>query len=96
MDKVTLAAFVVGILLLLLVGMFALDAWQQFHGKVYQEPEYLVEFCRTAIQAAIGVLGFAALRGSRKAVEDAKKSKSAHSCNDANCPGDCSGGSGGA
>ncbi|OPZ80865.1 MAG: hypothetical protein BWY75_03688 [bacterium ADurb.Bin425] len=92
MDKVTLAAVVVGVLLLLLVGMFFLDAWQQFHGKVYKAPDYLIEFCRTAIQAAIGVLGFAALRGGRKAVENAKKHKLENSESGSNPESDnCSG-----
>lgn len=91
MDKVTLAAVVVGVLLLLLVGMFFLDAWQQFHGKIYKAPDYLIEFCRTAIQAAIGVLGFAALRGGRKAVENAKKQKEANTDSGSDEPGSSSG-----
>ena len=56
------------------VGMFALDAWQQSHGKVYQSRSIsgVLPHCNPC---GYRCPRFAALRGSRKAVEDAKKSK---------------------
>lgn len=75
MDKPAILALVFSVLLLLLVAIFVLDAWGQYHGVSYKAPSDIVDMCHLAVQAAVGLLGYSAIRGGRKGAQNAKKSK---------------------
>lgn len=74
MDRATLTALGFSILMALMVIAFILDAISQFmvYG-VYQAPQYLVEFCRLALQSALGATAFAGLREARRAHREKRK-----------------------
>lgn len=74
MDRASLTAFGFGVLMVLMVAAFALDAWSQIHFQnSYKIPDYLVEFCRLALQSALGATAFAGLREARRVYREKQK-----------------------
>lgn len=74
MERASLTAFGFGVLMVLMVAAFALDAWSQIHSQnSYRIPDYLVEFCRLALQSALGATAFAGLREARRVQREKQK-----------------------
>lgn len=74
MDRATLTALGFSVLMALMVIAFILDAVSQFmvYG-VYTAPQYLIEFCRLALQSALGATAFAGLREARRVYREKRK-----------------------
>jgi len=66
-DKTSLSAIGFLVIVSLFAIGFVLDAFSQLHfGHKYEMPVYLIEFCRLALQSALGAGAFVALREARK------------------------------
>lgn len=77
MDRATLTALGFSVLMALMVIAFILDAVSQFIVfGVYQAPPYLIEFCRLALQSALGATAFAGLREARRVYREKRKKTS--------------------
>lgn len=77
MDKLSLSVIGFMVIMSLFAIGFVLDAFSQFDfAGHYEMPVYLIEFCRLALQSALGAGAFAALREARKKNAEKKSDNS--------------------